>query len=88
MKIAQPDYFETFQCLAGKCPDSCCHEWEIQVEQSAAEFYRGLSGELGDRLRKALADRDGETVLELNDEPGNFPELPTITEIFRSDSWN
>ena len=51
MKIAQPDYFETFQCLAGKCPDSCCHEWEIQVEESAAEFYRGLSGELGDRLR-------------------------------------
>ena len=68
MKIAQPDYFETFQCLAGKCPDSCCHEWEIQVEQSAAEFYRGLSGELGDRLRKALADRDGETVLELEAE--------------------
>ena len=68
MKIAQPDYFETFQCLAGKCPDSCCHEWEIQVEQSAAEFYRGLPGELGDRLRKALVDRDGETVLELEDE--------------------
>ena len=68
MKIAQPDYFETFQCLAGKCPDSCCHEWEIQVEESAAEFYRGLSGELGDRLRKALVDRDGETVLELEDE--------------------
>ena len=114
MKIAQPDYFEIFQCLAGKCPDSCCHEWEIQVEESAAEFYRGLSGELGDRLRKALADRDGETVLEMEDErcpmwrkdglcaiqadlghdapvqnpAGNFPELPTITEIFRSDSWN
>lgn len=65
MKIGQPGYFEKFRCLAGSCPDSCCQEWEIQVEESAAEFYRGLSGELGDRLRKALVDRDGETVLEL-----------------------
>lgn len=67
MKIGQPEYFDRFRCLAGGCQDSCCQEWEIQVEEAAAEFYRTLSGALGDRLRKALVTRDGETVLELKE---------------------
>lgn len=60
MKVTEPSYYSTFRCLAGACPDSCCHEWEIFVDGEAAGRYRALSGELGDRLRQVLkAQEDG-----------------------------
>ena len=65
MKITKPDYFDKFRCLAGSCPDSCCKEWDIQVDAAAAERYRSLPGALGDDLRRVLTDCDGETVMEI-----------------------
>ena len=58
MEIRYPAYYKDFSCLAGACPDSCCHEWEVDVDPDAADYYRHLPGELGDRLREVL--RDGE----------------------------
>lgn len=67
MKITKPAYFDTFRCIAGACPDSCCKEWDVQVDDDAAAFYRALPGPLGDRLREVLHDADGETVMTIID---------------------
>ena len=56
MEIFYPEYYKSFRCIAGDCPDSCCKEWSVDVDEAAAEFYRGLSGALGDRLRQVLED--------------------------------
>ena len=60
-------YFEDFRCIASDCPDSCCKEWDVQVDSRAAKYYRSLSGALGDRLRSVLRDADGETVMTIED---------------------
>jgi len=65
MKITKPSYFDTFRCIASACPDSCCKEWDVQVDDTAAAFYRGLQSPLGDRLREVLVDKDGETVMAI-----------------------
>ena len=67
MKITKPVYFDSFRCIAGACPDSCCKEWDVQVDDDAAAFYRALPGPLGDRLRQVLKDEDGETVMTIID---------------------
>ena len=67
MTIYKPDYFDRFRCIAGSCPDSCCKEWDVQVDPDAAAYYRSLSGPLGDRLREVLSDVDGETVMTILD---------------------
>lgn len=67
MKLTAPAYYEEFRCLAGACPDSCCHEWAVQVDAQTAAAYRALPGPLGDDLRRALVEEDGETVLALRD---------------------
>ena len=67
MKIRKPAYFDTFRCIAGACPDSCCKEWDVLVDEDSAAFYRALPGELGDRLRAVLKDEDGETVMTIID---------------------
>jgi len=65
MLITKPSYFDSFRCIAGSCPDSCCKEWDVQVDIASAAYYRSLSGSLGDRLREVLSDADGETVMTI-----------------------
>jgi lysine-N-methylase len=67
MKITKPSFFDTFRCIAEHCPDSCCKEWDVQVDPEFAAYYRGLPGALGDRLRSVLKDEDGETYMVIED---------------------
>ena len=63
MKLIKPTYFDSFRCIAGDCPDSCCKEWDVLIDPDKAAIYRSLPGDLGDRLRQVLADEDGETYM-------------------------
>ena len=67
MKITKPGYFDTFSCIASACPDSCCKEWDVQVDAASAAHYRALPGQLGDDLRRLLKDEDSETVMTIVD---------------------
>ena len=58
MELTTPSYYHRFRCLAGNCPDSCCKEWDVQVDPDAAGYYRSLPGELGERLRQVLLDTE------------------------------
>ena len=61
MLLTKPAYFDQFRCIASRCPDSCCKEWDVQVDAASARYYRSLFGPLGDRLREVLSTEDGET---------------------------
>ena len=67
MILRKSAYFDQFSCIAASCPDSCCKEWDVQVDPASATFYRSLSGALGDRLRGVMRDRDGETVMTITE---------------------
>lgn len=68
MLLRKNGYYDRFSCLAGSCPDSCCHEWEVLVDPDAAEKYRCLPGPLGDRLRQVLKiDEEGDAYLTIQD---------------------
>lgn len=66
MILRAPEYFEQFHCIAGRCPDSCCKEWEIEVDENTAARYQVLSGALGDDLRRHLyRDEEGSWFLRI-----------------------
>lgn len=68
MKITQPEFYDQFRCLAGMCPDSCCQEWDVQVDEATARRYLSLPGSLGETLRQKLKkDNEGEYYLEITD---------------------
>lgn len=67
MKIFKPDYYDRFRCIAAACPDSCCKEWEVDVDPDAAAFYRTLPGDLGDRLRSVLRDTGDGACMTITD---------------------
>lgn len=60
MKIYVPDYYSAFHCLAGQCPDTCCAAWAVVLDDAAYETYKALDGPLGDRIRAAICEREGE----------------------------
>ena len=67
MRITKPSYFDSFGCLASACPDSCCKEWDVQVDAKTADLYRSLPGALGDRLRQVMYTEEGEVYLAIED---------------------
>lgn len=68
MKLTQPSFYDDFRCLAGACPDSCCQEWDVDVDEASAQRYLALPGPLGDALRKHLKqDEDGGYYLQITD---------------------
>ena len=68
MEIRYPAYYDMFRCLAGACPDSCCKEWAVAIDPEAESKYRALSGPLGDALRGAMCQEDGDTILKLTED--------------------
>ena len=68
MLISKPSYFDSFRCIASLCPDSCCKEWDVQVDAAAAAAYRSLPGPLGDRLREVLYEEEGETYMAIQED--------------------
>jgi len=72
ISYSKPAYYDSFRCLAGACPDSCCKEWDILVDSVAAAFYRSVPADLGQRLRQVLTeDEDGNTIMAI--ENGRCP---------------
>ena len=67
MKILTPNYYSAFRCIASACPDSCCKEWEVDVDDTAAAFYRTLEGPLGDYLRQVMKATEDGTVMTIRD---------------------
>ena len=61
MKHAQFDYVNQFHCLAGDCPDTCCKDWQIILDEDAIARYASLPGELGEQVRAAMLTENGET---------------------------
>ena len=71
MRVYYPAYYKEFRCIAAACPDSCCKEWTVDVDDASAAYYRSLEGELGDRLRQVLKDTEEGTVMQI--EAGRCP---------------
>ena len=34
MKVACPTYFKKFSCIGGKCENTCCKAWDIEIDKN------------------------------------------------------
>ncbi len=68
MVLRYPLYFENFRCIADKCPDSCCKEWDVYVDEASAARYIDFPGPLGEDLRRYMQqDADGDWFFAITD---------------------
>ncbi|MCD8006245.1 MAG: flagellin lysine-N-methylase [Oscillospiraceae bacterium] len=65
-KLFTPAYFESFHCLMGACPDSCCKAgWEIPIDDETIAKLRTYPKLEIDK--NICPGSDGDTVLRVND---------------------
>ena len=64
MKQIYPDFYPEFRCLAGDCPDTCCKDWQIILDEDALARYRAMPGPLGEQVRAALMAAQCGDILE------------------------
>ena len=67
MRESRLSYMESFHCVGGSCPDTCCRDWEVVLDAETAAFYRAVPGPLGEEIRAAMQEVDGETCFFLRD---------------------
>ncbi len=51
--VTAPQWMERFQCIAGACPETCCQQWNIEVDPVHADSYTHL----GDPELQAVMDQ-------------------------------
>ncbi len=45
VKMIYPSYIDKFQCIGGKCEDTCCKEWDIDVDKETFKKYHKVTDE-------------------------------------------
>jgi len=60
MILRVPSYYKTFQCIADKCEHSCCIGWEIDIDEDSYDYYMGIEGAFGERLKEQTVTEDEE----------------------------
>lgn len=80
-----PDTLERFRCVGGRCADTCCAGWEVDIDDETAQWYREIPGTFGEKLRASLrqSEEDGCQYFPLT-ETGRCPFLDenNLCEIF------
>ena len=59
MRYIKPDYYDKFQCVADKCPDTCCAGWQIMIDEESLERYGAVKGDFGKRLINSIDWQEG-----------------------------
>lgn len=54
MRRIKPDYYETFACVADRCPDTCCEGWQIVIDEDSYQKYLDMEGDFGKRMKESL----------------------------------
>lgn len=45
LKLTYPEYFKDFRCVGGKCEDTCCKEWDIEIDKDTFDDYCSIEDE-------------------------------------------
>ena len=54
MKIYAPKYYNYFKCSAQNCKNSCCINWEIDIDSNTLHKYESLSHPYSDTISKSI----------------------------------
>ena len=63
MREIYPSFYKEFKCIANLCEDSCCKDWDIDVDSRTEKFYNTVNSPLGEKIRSlTYTDEYGERV--------------------------
>lgn len=83
MKTTYHEFYKNFSCIANLCPDSCCKEWDVVVDDDSYIKYKNATGSFGDKLRSVMTiDQDGDRIFTLNNNRCPFWNKNMLCDIY------
>ncbi|MCR5417443.1 MAG: flagellin lysine-N-methylase [Lachnospiraceae bacterium] len=58
MLIRKQKGFDDFNCIADRCPKSCCIGWQIVIDEESLQKYRYTTGDFAPTLRTGVDHRE------------------------------
>ena len=59
IKIKYPEYIKEFKCIGGKCTDSCCIGWDIDIDKiTFKQYYKVKDQEMKRMFQKNVHNND------------------------------
>ena len=66
MKYLDLETISDFVCTGSECPYTCCGGgWEIQIDKNTYEYYKSVTGQIGERLERNIEKLDDRIVFKL-----------------------
>lgn len=59
MLYVKPHFYDQFQCIADRCPDTCCAGWQIMIDEESLLKYSRIEGGFGNRLMTSIDWEEG-----------------------------
>lgn len=59
MKLRKPDYYSDFECIADKCPQTCCSGWGIVIDEKSMKRYQELPKAQRDYVLSHIDQQEG-----------------------------
>lgn len=50
----------------GACPDTCCKDWQVVIDEQTLAYYRSVGGQIGEKLRACIIEQDGEWMFDVS----------------------
>ena len=85
--IRRPSYYKKFKCISKNCTDSCCADWEIDIDEDTLDFYKNVKGDFAGRLKDNIfiPGKDDEEIphfIQTKDERCPFLNECNLCDIF------
>ena len=56
MREVYPKFYDSFKCLGGNCPHTCCQGWGVDIDKNTLARYKNVDGLYGAKLKQILAN--------------------------------
>lgn len=63
MNYRVASFYKEFHCIGGICEDSCCENWEIDLDEASLKRYMKEKGEFGKRLKDNTKGKEKQFIL-------------------------
>ncbi len=63
MRYRTTNFYKEFHCIGGICEDSCCENWEIDLDDASLKRYKKQGGDFGQRLKDNTRMKDKQFIL-------------------------
>lgn len=63
MRYRTTQFYKDFKCIGGICEDSCCENWEIDLDDASLKKYMKQGGAFGKRLKDCTRVKEKQFVL-------------------------